>query len=186
MIYPQLFQQVSGNLLLFQRGEDSKLSDEEETSGSSASATHRYKVSEMNWTKDQGLVSRFKVRKEEVEWILKVAFKDKNEVFKAETIGLWAGHKGRSFIHQYMSTEKGPNSKGCKFKKPKDYWTYFTFAINPLVSYHTARDEFFRCNKGNQQVEEYLTQLQRLIELMDYLMMALQWISYSWAKWSLV
>ena len=52
--------------------------------------------------------------------------------------------------------------------KPKDYWICFTFAINLLVTYYTARIEFFRCNQGNQPVEEYLTQLQRLTNLMDY------------------
>ena len=61
------------------------MSGEEETSRSSASATYRHKIPEMNWTKDQGLSSRFKVWKEEVEWILKVAFNGKNEDFKAET-----------------------------------------------------------------------------------------------------
>ena len=147
---------------------DSKMYGEEETSGSSASVTHRYKIPEMNLTKDQGLSSRFKVWKEEVEWILKVAFKDKNEEFKAETIGLWAGHKGTSLIHQYLSTEKGLDSKDHKFKKPKDYWTCFAFAIHPLVSFYTIRDEFFRWNQQNGSVEEYLTQLQRLTDLMDY------------------
>ena len=71
----------------FQRSEDSKMSGEKKTSGSSASATHWYKMPEMNWTKDQGLSNRFKAWIEEVEWILKVAFKDKTEEFKAKTIG---------------------------------------------------------------------------------------------------
>ena len=95
------------------------MSGEEKTSGSSASATHRYKIAEMNWTKDQGLSSIFKVLKEEVEWILKVAFKDRNEEFKAEIIGLWTGQEGRSLIHQYLSTEKEPDDKDCQFKIPK-------------------------------------------------------------------
>ena len=60
----------------------------EQTSEFSASATYRYKVPEMDWTKDQGLSSRIKVWKVEVKWILKVAFKDKNKELKAETIGL--------------------------------------------------------------------------------------------------
>ena len=60
----------------------------------------------------------------------------------------------------------GPNGKYCQFKKSKDY--LFTFTINPLFSYYTARDEFFRCNQGNWPVEEYLMPLQRLTDLMDY------------------
>ena len=122
----------------------------------------------MNWTKDQGLSSRFKVWKEKDDWILKVTFKEKNEGFKAKTIGIWAGHQGRSLIYQYLSPEKGPSSKDCMFKESKDYWTCFTFTINLLVNYYTARDEFFRCNQGIQSVEEYLTQLQRLTHLVDY------------------
>ena len=152
----------------FQRGEDRKMPGEEKTSRSSASATHRYKIPEMNWTKDQGLSNRFKVWKEDVKWILKVAFKDKTEEFKAEIIQLWAGHKGRSLIHQYLSTEKGSDGKDCKFKKLKDYWTCFEFVINQVVSHYTVRDELFRCIQGNQPVEEYLTQQQRLTDLMDY------------------
>ena len=133
------------------------MSGEEETSRSSDSAACRYKIPEKNWTKDHGLPSKFKVWKIEVEWILKAAFKDKNKEFKVKIIGLWAGHKGRSLIHEYLSTEKGPDSKNCKFKKPKDYWTSFAFAINPLVSYYTIRDKVFRCNQGKWLVEEYLT-----------------------------
>ena len=64
------------------------MSGEEETSRSSASAACRYKIPEMNWTKDEGLSSRFKMWKKEVKWVLKVALKDKTEEFKAETIGL--------------------------------------------------------------------------------------------------
>ena len=120
------------------------MSGEEETNRSSALATCRYKILEINWTRIQGLSSRFKVWKEEVMWILKVAFKDRNEEFKAKTKGLWAGHEGSSLIHQYLSTEKGPKSKGCKIKKSKDYWTCFAFTIKPLISYYAAKDEFFR------------------------------------------
>ena len=121
------------------------IAEEEASGGSSASATCRYKIPEMNWTKE---FSRFKVWKEEVKWILNIAFKDKNGEFKAKIIGLWAGHEGRSLMHQYLSTEKGPDDKDCQLKKPKDYWTCFAFTINLLVSYYTVRDEFFRCNQG--------------------------------------
>ena len=72
----------------------------------------------MNWTRHQGLSSRFKVWNQEVTSILKAAFKDKNEEFKAKTI-------------------------------------------------------------VNQPLEEYLTQLQRLTDLMDYPDDGLQWFNYS-------
>ena len=55
------------------------MSGKDETSRSSASTACRYKIPEMNWTNDQGLSSRFKVWKEEVNWVLKAAFKDMNE-----------------------------------------------------------------------------------------------------------
>ena len=39
-----------------------------------------------------------------------------------------------------MDYPDGPNIKDCQVKKPSDYWTCFTFAIYPLVSYYTARE----------------------------------------------
>ena len=142
---------------------------EEETWGSSASVTCRYKSPEMNWTKDQGLSSRFKMWKEEVKWILKVAFKDKNKECKAKNHRVMGRPQREKPHSSVLFTERGSNGKDCKFKKtPKDSWICFTFTINPLVNYYIARDEFFRCNQGNQPVEEYLTKLQRLTDLMDY------------------